>query len=80
MLLASSAFAQKPDPEGEAVKGMIFGMMGQLMQNAQREMMLEELKRRGQSGNVQSPNFNNRPPPPELPPLPSDGRRNEWRR
>lgn len=87
-LLVQPAFAQRYDPEGEAVKGAIFGMFGQLMEHAQREMQQKQLQQqRGQAPEFKAfpfvvpPGYSTQlPPPPSLPPIYRPGREGEYRR
>jgi hypothetical protein len=82
---ATGADAQRErNPEGEAVKNMIFQAFGSIMQQAQCDMLREQARKAGRQNDpcepAQSGYHTQPPPPPELPPLPTPDRRNDWRR
>lgn len=86
VLFAQPVLAQRHDPEGEAVKGAIFGMFGQLMEHAQQEMQKQQQQRnappmyRAQPFVVPPGYSTQLPPPPSLPPIYRPGREGEYRR
>ena len=71
--------AARDSAQGEAMKNMLLGMFGTVMQGAQCEMLQQQAKRAGQpippcgGGAAPAAGYQNESPPlPELPPLPND--------
>jgi hypothetical protein len=75
-----SAGAQNRDREGEAMMGGMLNMFGQILELEREKARLENERRGGVSrqNSNQVPIYQ-LPNRPELPPLPTDGRRGEWR-
>jgi hypothetical protein len=85
VLVGSStlAFGQSRDREGEAMIGGMMGMFGQIIE-LEREKARNQQQNRG--GNAGAQNGTNYAPPayalpdrPQLPPLPTDGQRSQWK-
>jgi len=82
---ATNSFAQRErDPQGEAVKNMIFGAFGTLLQQGQCEMIREQQIKAGRQPDpcipAQGGYYTQQPAPPPLPPLPTPDKRNDWGR